>query len=158
MNIIITGYHHPQSVITQYTRPNSPLQCHSECLGPLSQSGPRVWLSTNQITRSAPGLHLAAILAALGEAALWHPDTECCHTLTSLAHKNCIQVYLSTRFIETILYERVMSFSQNKREKFIYSVWMQRSELTSVVVRGRVSYLDSSQENLTSNDSSLDFS
>lgn len=141
MNIIITGYHHPQSVITQYTRPNSPLQCHSECLA-ADQSGPSVPLSANQIARSGPGLHLAALLAAPGEAALWCPDTECCHTLTSLARKTCIEIHLSTRF-------RLQRFFQNNAWAFLktntrnlYSVWMQRLKSMSVVVKGRVSYID----------------
>ena len=120
MNIIITGYHHPQSVITQHTGPTSPLQCHSS-----------VWpLLTNQgsVSRSPPIRSLAQARAYTWRQ-YWRHTVKLL-SLTSRhwvlsqsdipSHKNCIEIHLLTRLSE-VLSERV-SFSQNKHEKFIFSL------------------------------------
>ena len=97
------------------------------------------WAALHQSDRSLrPGLTLGGNLSVTG----WSCSLTSGHWMLSHsdipAHKNCIEIHLLTRLLE-VLSERV-SFSQNKRS--LYSVWMQRSKSMSVVVKGRVSYID----------------
>ena len=126
IQIVRREYHYHRlspSVISNNTthRAHLTITMSLQCLASVDQSGLSKPLSTNQITRSGPGLHLAAILAAHGEAA---PSLTSRHWMLSHSdippHKNCIEIHLSTRLSE-VLSERV-SFSQNKHEKFIFSL------------------------------------
>ena len=75
IQIVRREYHYHRlspSVISNNTthRAHLTITMSLQCLASVDQSGLSKPLSTNQIARSGPGLHLAAILAALGEAAL----------------------------------------------------------------------------------------
>ena len=113
---------------------------------PTNQSGLGLFLSANEIARSGPGLHLAASLAALGEAALWHPRTLLLLSSSSV-NKNCIEIHLSTRIQEYSFRKREVLCKTNTN--ISYSVWMPRSKSMSVVVKGRVSYIDLKSERIS---------